>query len=131
MPSVCLFFGLFLWLGLFPAVAHSKDKNSVDYLAKLQQQARQSKLSDQRTWHLLLKYNKHILGGVISEADGMAFFNSPHGKTDPESELAATLASFFVPLIEIEKGKEHPQCNFPARFKWLNQQLAFDSAQFP
>lgn len=127
MPPVCFFFGLFLWLCLFPAVVHSKDKNNVDYLAELQQQAKQGKLSDQRTWHLLLKYNKHILGGVVSEADGMAFFNSPHGKTDPESELAATLASFFVPLTEIEKGKEHPQCTFPARFKWLNQQLTFDS----
>ena len=63
------------------------------------------------------------MGGIVSEADGMEFFNSPQGKTDPEAELAATLASFFVPLAEIAKDKEHPQCNFPARFKWLKQQL--------
>lgn len=126
MPSVCLVVGLLFWLCLFPVAANSKDKNTVDYLAELQQQARQKKLSDQRVWHLLLKYNNRFFGGMISEADGMEFFNSPLGKTDPESELAATLASFFVPLDEIEKDKEHPQCNFPARFKWLNQQLAFD-----
>ena len=67
-----------------------------------------------------------LLGGVVSEADGMEFFNSPQGKTDPEAELIATLASFFVPLAEITEGNEHPQCNFPARFKWLKQQFAFD-----
>ncbi|SDZ16900.1 protein of unknown function [Nitrosomonas sp. Nm58] len=127
MPPVCFFVGLIFWFCLFPVAANSEDKNAVDYLAGLQQRARQIKLSDQRVWHLLLKYNKKLFGGVISEADGMEFFNSPQGKTDPESELAATLASFFVPLAEIAKGKEHPQCNFPARFKWLNQQLAFDS----
>jgi hypothetical protein len=57
--------------------------------------------------------------GMISEADGTEFFNSPQGKTDSEAELAATLGSFFVPLSEVAEGKEHPQCNFPARFKWL------------
>ena len=129
MQPVCLFFGLFLWLCFFPLTANSKDKNTVDYLAELQQQAKQNKLGDQRVWHLLLKYNKKLLGGMVSEADGMDFFNSPQGKTDPESELAATLSSFFVPLAEIAKGKEHPQCNFPARFKWLNQQLAFDPSR--
>ena len=129
MPPVCLFFGLFLWLCSFPATVHSKDKNAADYLTELQQQARQNKLSDQRSWHLLLKYNKTFFGGMVSEADGMDFFNSPRGKTDPEAELAATLSSFFVPLAEITPGREHPQCNFPARFKWLNQQLAFDSSR--
>lgn len=129
MPPVCLFFGLSLWLCFFPATAHSKDNTTTDYLTELQQQARQNKLSDQRSWHLLLKYNKTFLGGMVSEADGMDFFNSPRGKTDPEAELAATLSSFFVPLAEITLGKEHPQCNFPARFKWLNQQLAFDPSR--
>lgn len=129
MPPACLFFGLFLWLCFFPATVHSKDNNTADYLAELQQQARQNKLSDQRSWHLLLKYNKTFLGGMVSEADGMNFFNSPRGKTDPEAELAATLSSFFVSLAEITPGKEHPQCNFPSRFKWLNQQLAFDPSR--
>lgn len=126
MLSACLFLGLFLWFCFFPSIAYSQDKNTADYLAELQQQAEQNKLSDQRPWHLLLKYKKNFFGGMVSEADGMGFFNSPQGKTDPESELAATLSSFFVPLSKIEKGKEHPQCNFPARFKWLNQQLGFD-----
>ncbi|MEO8767718.1 MAG: DUF4105 domain-containing protein [Nitrosospira sp.] len=118
--------GLLFWICFFPPSAHSTQKNDAGHLAELQQQARQKKLANERVWHLLLKYDTRLLGGMVSEADGMEFFNSPQGKTDPEAELAATLASFFVPLADVAEGKEHPQCNFPARFKWLNRQLAFD-----
>ncbi len=69
------------------------------------------------------------MGGVISEADGRDFFNSPQGKTDPEAELVATLASFFVQSADLAPDKEHPQCDFAARFKWLNRELNFDSAR--
>ncbi len=120
---------LFFWFCLFPGLVYSQDdaKFPQHYLAQLQKQAKQKKLSEQRPWRLLLKYETQTFGGgVISEADGMGFFNSPRGKTDPEAELAATLSSFFVPLATIAEGKEHPQCNFPARFKWLKRQLAFD-----
>lgn len=127
MRSACLVAGLLFWFSFFPATAHSQPDSTADYLAELQQRAGKQKLAHERVWHLLLKYDKRPLAGVISEADGMEFFSSPQGKTDPEAELAATLASFFVPLASIPEGKEHPQCNFPARFRWLNQQLAFDS----
>lgn len=127
MRHICFVIGLLLSFCLTPVTAHSKQQDAVNYLAELQQQAKQRKLAHERVWHLLLKYDTRLLGGMISEADGMEFFNSPQGKTDPEAELAATLASFFVPITEVSEGKEHPQCNFPARFKWLNQQLAFDS----
>jgi uncharacterized protein DUF4105 len=106
--------------------AQGKVKNAENYLVELQQQAKQKKLSEQRSWHLLLKYGKKTLGGVISEADGMEFFNSLQGKTNPEAELAATLASFFLPLASLTEDEEHPQCRFPARFKWLNHELNFD-----
>lgn len=126
MQPIYLVVGLFFWFCFLPVTAHSQHKVTADYLAELQQQAKQKKLADERVWHLLLKYDKRLFRGMTSEADGMEFFNSPQGKIDPTSELLATLSSFFVPLTEITKGKEHPQCNFPARFKWLNQQLAFD-----
>src|SRR5690348_7979723 len=131
VPPVCLVVALLLWFCFFPVTAHSQPETTVDYLAELQQQARQKKLAQERVWRLLLKYNDRPLLGAVSEADGMEFFNSPRGKTDPEAELAATLASFFVPLSEIPEGKEHPQCNFPARFKWLKQQLDFDLQRLP
>lgn len=101
------------------------------YRDRLVQQAADLKLHEQRYWHLLLKYEKTPLGGFESEADGMGFFNSPAGKTDPAKELAATLTSFFVDPGGLEEGAEHPQCNFPARFKWLNEKLNFDEKQLP
>lgn len=129
MQPVCLAVGLFCWICLFPVTGHSRPTPAADYLAELQQRAGQKNLAHERLWHLLLKYNRKPLVGVISEADGMDFFNSPQGKTDPEAELRATLAAFFVPLAEIKEGEEHPQCSFPARFKWLSRQLAFDPAR--
>ncbi|SEM76690.1 DUF4105 domain-containing protein [Nitrosomonas marina] len=112
---------------LFPDSAYSRNNHSNDYLTELQQQAKQLKLNEQRVWHLLLKYKPQLFGGVVSEADGMDFFNAPDGKTSPESELTATLASFFLSTEDLADNSEHPQCNFPARFKWLNQQLQFDT----
>ncbi|MCC8996670.1 MAG: DUF4105 domain-containing protein [Nitrosomonas sp.] len=120
-----LFFCIFFVANLADAIPNEA------YLAELKQQAQQKRLSNERVWHLLLKYNKKTFSGVVSEADGMDFFNSPSGKNDPEAELAATLASFFLPLESVEKGAEHPQCNFPARFKWLRQQLQFDPKRIP
>jgi hypothetical protein len=53
------------------------------------------------------------------------FFNAPSGKTDPEAELEATLASFFV--IEDEQGDEHAQCRLIARYAWFKEVLDFDA----
>lgn len=129
VQSARLAIGLFFWICLLPLTVHAESTAAADYLAELQQRAGQKNLAHERLWHLLLKYNRKPLVGVVSEADGMDFFNSPQGKTDPEAELQATLAAFFVPLTEVKEGEEHPQCNFPARFKWLSQQLAFDPAR--
>ena len=126
MPLV-IAVGIAIWLSFFSEVVFSKYNHDDNYLIELQQQASKLELSDQRAWHLLLKYNRRLFGGVVSEADGMDFFNAPDGKTNPESELAATLASFFLPLDKLAENQEHPQCHFPARFKWLNQQLEFDT----
>lgn len=126
MPRLFPFAAIALAFCLFSTTGFTQSANADRYLAELQQQALELKLSEQRVWHLLLKYNPRFFGGVISEADGMDFFNASDGKTNPESELAATLAGFFNPADDLAPGKEHPQCNFPARFKWLNQKLRFD-----
>ena len=121
-----LSFGLVFCFFLFSHLALANNEEALRYLIELQQQAQQKKLAQARVWHRLLKYNPQLLRGVMSEADGLDFFNAPQGKIDSDAELAATLASFFLPLSDVPEGKEHPQCNFPARFKWLNQQLSFD-----
>ncbi len=101
------------------------------YAEQLVQQALEKKLDQKRQWHLLLHYKGTWLGGYESEADGMDFFNAPDGKTDPQAELIATLRSFFKNPETLKSKEEHPQCNFPARYKWLKRELAIDPNQLP
>lgn len=56
------------------------------------------------------------------------FFNSPRGKTDPQAELEATIDAFFSPAVVETEALQHPQCQFPARFAWLDQQLELRAA---
>jgi hypothetical protein len=95
------------------------------------QQALEKQLDQKRRWHLLLHYKETWLGGYESEADGMGFFNTPDGKADPKAELIATLRSFFKDPSSLKPKEEHPQCNFPGRYKWLKQELSIDPNQLP
>ncbi len=84
-----------------------------------------------RYWRLLLHYKRHLWGGYESEAEGMGFFNSPQGKWDLKAEMAAALRNFFVEPASLKEGKDHPQCSYPARYKWLKKQLQFDPGRLP
>ncbi|HUL40663.1 MAG TPA: DUF4105 domain-containing protein [Burkholderiales bacterium] len=64
--------------------------------------------------------------GVHSLADSPRFFLAADGKTNPQSELEATLASFFSDVEETQ-DVQNPQCAFIARYTWLDRQLGFDS----
>ena len=101
------------------------------YSQHLIQQALDKHLDQKRRWHLLLHYKGTWLGGHESEADGMDFFNAPDGKTNPKAELIATLRSFFKDPNSLKPKEEHPQCNFPARYKWLKRELSIDPNQLP
>jgi hypothetical protein len=81
-------------------------------------------VASSRYWNLLLHTRKGLLTGIKSEADGEGFFLSPTGKTDPLSELKATISA-FDPLEKRRVGpiKQHPQCAFPERFRYLNEKL--------
>ncbi|MBK9308657.1 MAG: DUF4105 domain-containing protein [Nitrospira sp.] len=108
--------------------AQSPDHES--YLAQLIEQAQQKKLAEQRDWRLLLHYRKGLFGEYESEQDDPGFFLSPNGKTNPEAELAATLAQFFSSEL-VGRSKQPAQCAFVARYHWLKEQLTFDSARLP
>lgn len=45
--------------------------------------------------------------------------------------MEATLRAFFAPAETTVRGREHPQCVFPARYQWLKAQLDFDPRQVP
>jgi hypothetical protein len=96
------------------------------YLRELIGQARTSALAQRPEWHNLLHYKPDLLlPGVHSLADDPGFFNAPDGKTNPEAELEATLAAFFV-LREETDAQQPAQCRFIARYRWLKSELGFD-----
>ncbi len=111
-------------LACLPAQANS-------YLAELRQEAQARKLHESPQWHALLHYKKRFgVLGVRSLADDKRFFNAPHGKTDPRTELDATLEAFFSAEQETD-GTQNPQCRFIARYQWLKSELHFDPARLP
>lgn len=101
------------------------------YLQALIAHARTLHLADAPEWHALLHYRPNLLlPGVTGDADDPNFYNAPDGKTNPESELEATLAAFFSNIKETDTV-QNPQCRFIARYQWLKQELHFDPTQLP
>jgi hypothetical protein len=123
LRSACLFLCLAVLVALQTTASAAEG-----YLAELQRQAREQGLASDRTWEVLLHY-KPAGKGVKSLVDDPRFFNAPDGKRNPEAELFATLASFFTGTVK--EGAEHPQCQFVARYTWLNGQLGFDPSRLP
>ena len=118
-------------LSLAASAAYAMAEGVVNpYLAELVNSARQSKLANEREWHLLLHYRQSFFGGSTSEQDDEGFFLSPGGKTDPQAELDATLAQLFSEE-PVGRFKQPAQCAFIARYHWLKQKLAFDEVRLP
>jgi hypothetical protein len=83
-------------------------------------------------WKLLLHWQRPIIGSEKSEADGMNFFLSPQGKTDAVSELTADVEAFRdFNHVGVGPLKQHPQCAFPERFRFLNQELQLQIKSMP
>jgi hypothetical protein len=116
-----------LWLALVAPLATA----APDYLAELAERARALRLSERPEWHKLLHYVPNIgARGVHSLVDSPEFFHAPGGKTDPQAELEATLASFYEEIEETSE-RQSPQCAFVARRAWLDEQLGFDPKRLP
>lgn len=116
---------LALWSGSAPAAA----RPDLDYLAQLQAVALDARLADDPYWHRLLHYRPNrLLPGTASTIDDALFFNAAEGKTDPASEMSATLAAFFEDRLIQD---EPTQCRFKARFEWLRERLSIDTSRLP
>ena len=100
------------------------------YLTELITQATTARLADEREWHVLLHYRRNLFGGVTSMQDDPGFFMAPDGKTDPQAEMAATLAQFFSEEL-VGRSKQPAQCAFIARYHWLKEKLHFDERRLP
>ncbi|BDG08292.1 Lnb N-terminal periplasmic domain-containing protein [Anaeromyxobacter paludicola] len=93
-------------------------------------EARAAGLARDRQWLRLGHWRERAAGGFESEADGPGFFLSARGKTDPEAELAATVRGLFAPEPK-DPERQHPQCQFPARFAFLVRRLGIDVSRLP
>lgn len=101
------------------------------YLAELVAKSKQLRLADRPEWLKLVHYLPNLVTpGVHGLVDSPGFYNAPDGKTSPQSELEATLASFFSD-VEESNTQQNPQCKFIARYTWLKDQLGFDPQRLP
>ena len=76
-----------------PVVGHGDTPGS-QYRDELIELARRYDLASDPHWLALGHYEKNTFGeGVESLATGSRFFLSPTGRTDPDAELAATIAA--------------------------------------
>ena len=129
MPTSVLRLGASLLISLIITTICNAADNP--YLKPLVDTARQRNLAYHPEWLDLIHYQRNSFGkGYTSMADSANFFLSGDGKTDPEAELNATLASFFSNEPETDHS-QNPQCAFIARYQWLKSQLAFDTERLP
>lgn len=87
-------------------------------------------LAQSPTWIKLVHYEESPDSptGWRSAVHTPAFFlDGAHGRTDPQSELQATLQAIATPPKQASDD-EHAQCRFPARTAWLKLQLGADLA---
>ncbi len=108
------FFCTFL---LASASAFPSTENQSSVISDNQIQA----LADKSQWAHLLHVRLHPFSRkLISQNDSDNFFLAADGKTNPEAEMAADIAAFSL----TEQAPDvSAQCQFPARYFWLKQQL--------
>jgi hypothetical protein len=86
-------------------------------------------LAERREWLDLGHYRPDFFGsGWTSLIDSPQFFTAADGKASPAAELEATLAAFFAPPAA-DPARQHPQCAFVARYRWLKAELGWDAAR--
>ncbi|RZI89094.1 MAG: DUF4105 domain-containing protein, partial [Pseudomonas sp.] len=82
--------------------------------------ARLQQLAATPYWIALGHYETGKLGGWRSYVDDAKFFLAEDGGHHPDRELAATVQALYAPA---SLGDKHAQCVYPARTRWLREQL--------
>ncbi len=83
-------------------------------------EARARRLGETEAWRRLLHAHPTPANGWDAEPDGPGFYLSPRGKFDTVAELEATLRALHAPS---SRGDLHALCMFPARARFLREQL--------
>ncbi len=110
----------------FTEISFSQNTTVYDLI----RQIKDKRLYEDPMWMALLHYKRLVNGRYISEADGKEFFISKSGKYDPESEMIADISGFIEPEGIYDSEKMHPQCRFPARYKWLKAKIGTGQSIF-
>ena len=77
---------------------------------------------------MLGHYLPSRLDGWRSYVDDDAFFLADEGATSPAAELQATLEGLYA---DPAQGNDHVQCKYPARTRWLREQLQLSDLPSP
>ncbi|AYC34351.1 DUF4105 domain-containing protein [Pseudomonas cavernae] len=85
-------------------------------------------LARQPYWIALGHYETGKLGGWRSYVDDDDFFLAAGGANDPTAELQATVDALYAPA---GLGDQHAQCVYPARTRWLREQLRLQDLPQP
>jgi len=101
-----------------------KEQSSRDVLKKYLAEAEQLKLSKDRHWENLLRYQKNVFNNFTSEIETESYFLSEKGKVSPKKELDATIRALFYENAEFPDLS--PQCTFPERYRWLRETLKIE-----
>ena len=81
---------------------------------------RLQQLANEPFWLSLGHYEAGKLSGWRSYVDDPKFFLAADGAHDPRAELSATLKAIYAPVVD---EQAHAQCVYPARTRWLRDQL--------
>lgn len=89
---------------------------------------RLQQLASDRYWLSLGHYEAGKLGGWRSYVDDPKFFLAADGAHHPDAELRATLKAIYAPVSD---PQTHAQCVYPARTRWLRDQLQLTGLPTP
>lgn len=107
-------------LSVIVAASASQAQTTAPSPAALQEHAERTALHQHPEWLALGHYRPARLGGQpLSQADDERFFLSPQGRTSPQAELHAALRT----LTTASANDDDARCRFPARDRWLREQL--------
>ena len=98
------------------------------HAAPFMDDSRLQRLAADPYWISLGHYETGKLGGWRSYVDDKRFFLAEDGAHHPDRELAATYKALYEPA---SKGEQHAQCVFPARTRWLREQLQLNDLPAP
>ena len=98
------------------------------HAAPFMDESRLQRLAADPYWIALGHYETGKLGGWRSYVDDDRFFLAKDGAHHPDRELAATVKALYEPA---SKGDKHAQCVYPARTRWLREQLQLTDLPAP